>query len=867
MRGSPRNAARSSGAAARAASGAAARAASGAAARRAAAGAAALVSSLVLFAASPAVASPAPAARPGAGTASPTGSATVPTGNDISFPQCGGQYPVGQAFGIVGVNNGRPPGLNPCLGPDPTTSSYTTSELYWAVASSTGATAQPRASLYVNTADPGDVYAGSPITDWPTSGTTPAGICTTTAVKTSTGTQTLGANTPACAWQYGHNKAVQDAAWLTTTAAAINAETPPVSVPSSVGSYPWWLDVETTNTWLTGTNGLAMNAAVLEGIVSGLEQAGASAPGEVGVYSTTTQWNDITGGSPLPSSSLYGLPTWLPGAGSLSGAAANCAQPSFTGGVVQLTQWVGTTYDSDYSCVAPGTGPTPTPTPTPAPGSSLPVVSYVSPSSGPVTGGTTVTVVGTGLLGATSVEFGLSAATSYSVDSATEITATSPAEPAGPVYVAVTTAAGTSVATAADQFTYLAPGVPATSGYYPLTPSRICDTRPGNPSGLSGTALSNCENKAPGPGTSLDVEVAGLGGVPAGASAVALDVVAVDPSASGYLTVFPTGAAPPTASSMNFVANSPPKANLVIVALPASGDVSIFNSAGTTQVVVDVEGYVAPVTTTGQGSTVTFDPARICDTRAGQPSNPCTGQAPKSGGAFDVPILGRASIPSSGVEAVVVTITAIDPSAPGYLTAFPAGGTMPTSSVVNYSTGVTVANSAIIPVGANGDIAIYASAGGPNIAIDAVGYVTGPDSSASSQLATTPTPVRICDTRPGNPSGLSGTPLSQCEGRALGPNGSLSIEVTGLGGVPQGATAVVVNLTVTNTTSASYLSAYGAGTAWPGTSDLNWLAGMTTSDLAVVPLGANGDITLYNYAGSTDVVVDVLGYIAPTPAA
>lgn len=830
----------------------------------------ALASSVVLLAApalaAPALAAPAPggAGGPGgagAGTASPTGTATPPTGNDISFPQCGGKYPIGQAFGIVGVNDGRPPTLDPCLGPDPTTASYSTSELYWAVASSTGATTQPRASLYVNTADPGDLYAGSPIADWPTSGTTPAGICTTAAVKTSAGTQTLGANTPACAWEYGFDKAAQDAAWLTTTTNAINSEAPPVSVPSSVGSYPWWLDVETTNTWLTGTNGLAMNAAVLEGMVSGLEQAGASASGEVGVYSTTTQWGEITGGSPLPSSPLYGLPTWVPGAGSLSGAVANCAQQSFTGGVVELTQWVGTTYDSDYPCLASGTGPGP------APGSSLPVVSYVSPSSGPVTGGTTVTVFGTGLLGATAVDFGLSGATSYAVDSATEISATSPAEPAGPVSVAVTTATGTSVATAAAQFTYLAPAAPSASGYYPLAPSRICDTRPGDPSGLSGTTLSNCENKAPGPGSSLNVDVAGLGGVPAaGASAVALDVVAVDPSASGYLTVFPTGGAPPTASSLNFVANSPPKANLVIVALPASGDISIFNSAGTTQVVVDVEGYVAPVTTTGQGSTVTFDPARICDTRVGQPSNPCTGRAPTSGGAFDVPVLGRGSIPSSGVEAVVVTITAIDPSAPGYLTAFPAGGSMPTSSVVNYAAGVTVANSAIIPVGANGDIALYASAGGPNVAIDAVGYVTAPDGSISSQLDTTSTPVRICDTRAGNPSGLSGTPLSQCEGRTLGPNSSLTIEVTGLGGVPQGATAVVANLTVTNTTAASYLSAYGAGAAVPGTSDLNWLAGTTTSDLAVVPLGANGDITLYNYAGSTAVVVDVLGYIAPTTA-
>jgi uncharacterized repeat protein (TIGR01451 family) len=81
-------------------------------------------------------------------------------------------------------------------------------------------------------------------------------------------------------------------------------------------------------------------------------------------------------------------------------------------------------------------------------------VTGVSPSRGPTAGGTSVTVTGSGFTGATAVDFGTVPAASFTVDSDTQITATSPARPAGPVDVTVTTPAGTSAAGAADQYTY-----------------------------------------------------------------------------------------------------------------------------------------------------------------------------------------------------------------------------------------------------------------------------------------------------------------------------------------------------------------------------------------------------------------------------
>src|SRR5450830_859453 len=85
----------------------------------------------------------------------------------------------------------------------------------------------------------------------------------------------------------------------------------------------------------------------------------------------------------------------------------------------------------------------------------IPTVSSISPTSGPTTGGTSVIITGTNLTGATAVRFGATNATGFTVNSATQITATAPAG-TGTVDVRVTTGGGTSATGSADQFTYVA---------------------------------------------------------------------------------------------------------------------------------------------------------------------------------------------------------------------------------------------------------------------------------------------------------------------------------------------------------------------------------------------------------------------------
>ena len=134
------------------------------------------------------------------------------------------------------------------------------------------------------------------------------------------------------------------------------------NAPSGVSYLPsaywWWLDVETGNTWESGTSGLANNVADLQGMVAALKSTGETVTGSgvplggvktVGIYSTSYQWGQITSSS-AGYSDLIGLPDWIPGARTLSGAQANCSLSGFTTAKPTITQWFGKPYDGDYAC-------------------------------------------------------------------------------------------------------------------------------------------------------------------------------------------------------------------------------------------------------------------------------------------------------------------------------------------------------------------------------------------------------------------------------------------------------------------------------------------------------------------------------------
>ncbi|HEX6475799.1 MAG TPA: hypothetical protein VF005_00885, partial [Acidimicrobiales bacterium] len=389
----------------------------------------------------------------------------------------------------------------------------------------------------------------------------------------------------------------------------------------------------------------------------------------------------------------------------------------------------------------------------------------------------------------------------------------------------------------------LAVAPPPQHAYHPLTPARITDTRPGSGFPNAGKTL--------GPNTTLDLQVTGAGNVPStGVSAVVLNVTATNPTKQSFLTVWPTGKTLPTVSNLN-ISPGETVPNLAEVGLGTSGQVSVFNAAGSVDVVVDVEGYVGPAATAGTGLFNPLTPARITDTRTGS-GFPNAGKTLGPNATLNVQVTGAGGVPTSGVSAVVLNVTATNPTKQSFLTVWPTGATRPTASNLNFVAGQTAPNRVQVPVGTGGQVDVYNPAGSVDVVVDVGGYFTDSSNASATGAQFTPTtPARITDTRPD-----SGFPNS---GKTLAPNTTLPVQVSG--GVPStGVTAAVVNVTATDTTKQSFFTVWPTGVTQPTASDLNWVAGETRPNLVVVKLGSGGAVDVFNAAGSADVVVDVSGW-------
>ena len=122
--------------------------------------------------------------------------------------------------------------------------------------------------------------------------------------------------------------------------------------------------------------------------------------------------------------------------------------------------------------------------------------------------------------------------------------------------------------------------------FVPITPCRLFDTRP--------ETLVGIRNAPIGAGATMVQAVWGTNGncaLPLDATAVAMNVTTVNGTAGSYLTIWPSDSAMPLASSLNWVPGSPPTPNKVDVKLSATGTISLFNNAGTVDVLADVVGY------------------------------------------------------------------------------------------------------------------------------------------------------------------------------------------------------------------------------------------------------------------------------------
>ncbi|NUT32862.1 MAG: choice-of-anchor D domain-containing protein [Hamadaea sp.] len=383
------------------------------------------------------------------------------------------------------------------------------------------------------------------------------------------------------------------------------------------------------------------------------------------------------------------------------------------------------------------------------------------------------------------------------------------------------------------------------SSYYPVPPQRLLDTRTGVGA-----------PKAPiGPGQTVDLQVTGKAGIPAAATAVVLNVTVTAPTAGGYLTVYPAGVSRPVTSSINFPA-AWTGANSVTVRVGANGRVSIFNATGSTQVIADVVGFYTGETTTVQqlgpgGLHHQVTPVRLLDTR----SDPEVGKI-AGGGKVTLGIDFEAA--SSHVRAVAVNITAVSPEGTGFLTAWSGSGTRPGTSTLNFTAGKVVPNLAIVPTapcaftGCSGvpQIEIYNGSALPvHVLVDIVGYYD--DGTLPDGLAFVPrTPKRILDTR---------TEYLIQQG-PIRPGQSIDVPVSDRLTAVGYARGFALNVTAVKPTSTTYLTLWPGGTTRPTVSNLNAVAGQVVANATITHLGPVSQwFSIYNQAGYTDVLVDVVG--------
>lgn len=248
---------------------------------------------------------------------------------------------------------------------------------------------------------------------------------------------------------------------------------------------------------------------------------------------------------------------------------------------------------------------------------------------------------------------------------------------------------------------------------------------------------------------------------------------------------------------------------------------------------------------------IPVDPVRLFDTR--EPAPPSGSLAP--GDTLDVQVAGEVGIPSTGVTAVVLNVTATASSGPGFVTVWPKGAPQPTTSNLNVTAAAqTVPNLVTVPLGTDGQVSFF-SLSGIDLLADVAGYFVAADSASGGRFVPVE-PTRVFDTREApEPQGV------------VGPGSSIRVPIAGDNGIPDsGADAVVLNVTGVNVGGPGFITVHPGGNERPEASNVNLLfPGDIAPNLVVVPLGDDGTVEFYSSSGA-DILADVFGYFTDATA-
>jgi hypothetical protein len=400
--------------------------------------------------------------------------------------------------------------------------------------------------------------------------------------------------------------------------------------------------------------------------------------------------------------------------------------------------------------------------------------------------------------------------------------------------------------------------------YYPLPrPVRLLDTRPGETAcNAPGIPLADHGTLVlPVRGSCSGITI------PANAQAVAGNATVVNfISNGGFITLYPSDAAQPNASNLNFTANHIVP-NSFSVGLGNDGAFKISSSAAT-HFIVDITGYYAPPGTGGLYFHPLPRPVRLLETRSGETGCFNNSSQPL---AANGTIIQPARVTCDGLtipanaQAVVGNATVVNFLSPGFgfITLWPSSAPQPNVSNLNYTLNQIVPNSFIVGLGNDGAFRIFASTSA-HLIVDVAGYFSPDADDANGPgllFNPLPQPVRLLETRPGEIGCFDngGQPLAGGQTFTLTAQGACS-GVT----IPATAEAVVGNGTVVNfnSTGFNFIKLWPTGASQPTASNLNFAENQIIPNSFTVRIGTGGSFNIFA-SGTTHFIVDLSGYFAP----
>ncbi|MDW3216510.1 MAG: fibronectin type III domain-containing protein [Ilumatobacteraceae bacterium] len=341
-------------------------------------------------------------------------------------------------------------------------------------------------------------------------------------------------------------------------------------------------------------------------------------------------------------------------------------------------------------------------------------------------------------------------------------------------------------------------------GYTAVDATRILDTRE-----VPGRLVADTEYR---------VEVpAGLVG--ADATTLTVNLTVTEPSAPGFITVYPCGVDRPLASATNYTTGET-RANVVDVPFTAGSDICLYSLVDT-DAIIDVQGFYSP---SNDSRIVPRTATRLVDTRPGNKLG--------AGETRVVDVVGKNKA-SSSATVVVLNIAATETEGPGFFTVFPCGDDLPLASNLNFMADQTVSNEVFVEPGDDGTVCIYSlTAAHVVVDLDATFEPTGSLDFESVVAG------RVADTR---------------------PDGKLAAGETREYHIADGVAAAALNVVATETAGPGFLTVFPCDADLPLASNVNFhRADQTASNHVTVRVDGEGRVCVFSSIAA-HIVVDVEG--------